>query len=97
MEARLDLLIEYMRSSGDAESTQPILVPGEREARVAEEQTRLGIALPTRRSCRATPPPMKKSRIESRCSDTRERAHIVARNQTTRRIWVGAGTTPCRA
>ena len=46
MEARLDQLIAYMRSSGDAESVQQILVPGEREARVAEEQTRLGIALP---------------------------------------------------
>jgi hypothetical protein len=54
-------------------------------------------AIPTRRSCRATPPPMKKRRIESRCSDTRDRAHIVSRNQTTRLIWVGAGTTPCRA
>lgn len=47
LEARLDLLIEYMRSSGDAEAAQQILVPGEREAQMAEEQTRLGIALPT--------------------------------------------------
>jgi LDH2 family malate/lactate/ureidoglycolate dehydrogenase len=46
LEARLDLLIAYMRSSGDAEAAQPILVPGEREAQMAEEQTCLGIALP---------------------------------------------------
>jgi hypothetical protein len=53
--------------------------------------------IPTRRSCRATPPPRKKSRRGSRCSDSRDRAQIVSRNQTTRLIWVGAGTTPCCA
>jgi hypothetical protein len=53
--------------------------------------------LPTRRSCRAPPPPRKKSRRGSRCSDSRDRAHFVSRNQTTRLIGVGAGTTPCCA
>lgn len=46
MEARLERLIEYMRTSGGPEAAQGILVPGEREAQVAEEQARLGIALP---------------------------------------------------
>ena len=47
MEARIEQLIQSVRSSGDAATTQEILVPGEREARVAEEQMRLGIDLPT--------------------------------------------------
>lgn len=46
METRLDLLIAYMRGSGDGEQAQRILAPGEREARVAEEQARRGVALP---------------------------------------------------
>ncbi len=40
---------------------------------------------------------MKKGRIGRRCSSTRDRAHSVSRNQTTRLIWMGAGTTPCCA
>lgn len=46
LHARLDHLIASVRDSGDGETAQHILVPGEIEARVAAEQTRLGIALP---------------------------------------------------
>ncbi len=46
MDARIERLIGSVRSSTGAEEMDGILVPGEHEARVAEEQARLGIALP---------------------------------------------------
>lgn len=44
VQARINALIETVRASGSGD--EEILVPGEREARVAQEQRRRGIALP---------------------------------------------------
>jgi len=46
VEAWMQALVETMRASASGDPGADILVPGEREARVADQQRRIGIALP---------------------------------------------------